>query len=94
LAVPVYFGASLEIVKDLVGCSTVRKNISVLTCVALLCILHYTHLQGIISYWNSVVWSPKAEAVFPSQAPFIHLGTSAFIGLVPAQIPDQPPFII
>jgi hypothetical protein len=30
----------------------------------------------------------------PSQAPFIHLGTSAFIGTVPVQIPDLSPFII
>lgn len=30
----------------------------------------------------------------PCQASFIHLGTSAFIGFVPVQIPDQPPLIV
>lgn len=30
----------------------------------------------------------------PSQAPLIHLGTNAFIGIVPAKIPDLPPFIV
>jgi len=30
----------------------------------------------------------------PFQAPFMQLGTSAFIGLVPVQIPDQPHFIV
>jgi hypothetical protein len=76
------------------SCLTVRKNIDVPTCVALLYILHYTSLNGIYFCLEYCGVEPKTEAVPFSQAPSIDTSTSAFIGLGPVYVPEQAPFVV
>ena len=47
-----------------------------------------------IYVWNTVVWSPRLKLCPFFQAPFIHLDTSAFIGLQTIHIPDQAPLMV
>jgi len=70
---------------------TVKKNINIPTCAALLCILHCTGLNGIFEYFSLEYCGvgPRTAAKLPSQAPFILSSVSTFIGLGPICVSKQ-----
>jgi hypothetical protein len=60
MAVPDKFGIYLEAVKV-----PIEKNMDVLTCLALFCILHYTCCNGMCFSLECCGVVPKAEALSP-----------------------------
>ena len=78
-------------IKGLHGSLSVRKNIDDPTCVAVFYILHYASLVGIYFSLEYRGVEPKSEALPASGVP--HPSKSTFIGLGPACVLDQAPFL-
>jgi hypothetical protein len=88
MAVPDWCGIYLKLSRALMA-TWLSERISLFPPILLFSIFAITQaLLVYISTWTIVVWSPM-QAVPPSQASSVHLGTSAVIGLRPLCVPDQ-----
>ena len=74
--------------------ASLAERTDILTHVALVYILQYSHLNGVYYSQEYHAVEPKAEAMTPAQSPFIHPSTSACVCLRPIHIQDQAPFIV
>lgn len=74
--------------------ASLAERIDILTCVALVYILQYAHLNGVYFSQEYRAVEPKVEAMTHSRSPFIHPSISACIYLRPIHIQDQVHFIV
>ena len=93
MAFPDSFGIHLEALKGLDGCLTVRKNIDLLTFVALFCILCYESLNGVYFSLEYHGVESKTEAVSPSGATSLHPAPVSVLFLDPTVYQTRPPLL-